>query len=87
MIRTLTILASLPFLAGCNIQDIIDPGADSQRDYEYRQSLLIQPANEAQKPIHIEADVHSEPVKPVCVITFRINRCDDQGNETDWYYL
>jgi hypothetical protein len=25
-------------------------------------------------------------VTPPCVVTFRVNRCDEQGNETEWYY-
>ena len=43
MIRVLPILAALPTLAACDLNDIINPGASSRAAYEYRQAGLIQP--------------------------------------------
>jgi hypothetical protein len=43
MIRALPILAALPTLAACDLNDIINPGASSRAAYEYRQASLIQP--------------------------------------------
>jgi len=85
MIRTILILSLSPFLAGCNIQDLTNPGAASREAYEHRQSLLIQPDTPTPKPIVVP--VHVEPTKPVCIVTYRINRCDENGNTVDWYYL
>jgi len=87
MIRTILILSLSPFLAGCNIQDLINPGAASREAYEHRQSILMQPVKETPKTIHVEPDVYREPTKPVCIVTYRINRCDENGNTVDWYYL
>ena len=43
MIRALPILAALPTLAACDLNDIINPGKSSREAYEYRQAGLIQP--------------------------------------------
>lgn len=82
MIRTIAILSTIPFLTGCNLNDLINPGADSRIAYEHRASMLMAP-----KP---EPEVQAAPViaqKPDCVVTFRINRCDSEGNPEPWYYL
>lgn len=82
MIRTFSIMASLPFLAACNLNDLINPGADSRIAYEHRASMLMAP-----KP---EPEIEAAPVivqKPTCQIVFRINRCDSEGNPEPWYYL
>ena len=42
MIRTILILSLSPFLAGCDLEDLINPGASSRAAYEYRQAGLIQ---------------------------------------------
>lgn len=39
MIRTLSILAALPCLAGCDLADLINPGKASQEAYAYRASI------------------------------------------------
>lgn len=41
MIRTLSILAALPCLAGCGLEQLFSPGS-SQARYEYQQSGFIQ---------------------------------------------
>ena len=83
MIRIILILSLSPFLASCDLNDLINPGAASREAYEHRQSLLIQPDT----PKAIVVPVHVEPTKPVCIVTYRINRCDENGNTVDWYYL
>lgn len=83
MIRLLLTLGIAPTLAGCDISNLTNPGAASREAYQHRQSLLIHP--DTPKPIVVP--VHVEPTKPVCVVTYRINRCDEQGNPVDWYYL
>lgn len=85
MIRTILILSLSPFLASCDLNDLINPGAASREAYEHRQSLLIQPDTLTPKPIVVP--VYVEPTKPVCIVTYRINRCDENGNTVDWYYL
>jgi hypothetical protein len=57
MIRALPILAALPTLAACDIENLINPGKASREAYEYRQAGLIQTpkaqeaTNIAQTPI------------------------------------
>jgi len=51
MIRALPILAALPCLAGCGLEEIFSPGS-SQTRHEYRQAGLIQPPK-AQEATHI----------------------------------
>lgn len=48
MIRTLPILAALPTLAACDIENIINPGKASREAWEYRQAGLIQTPNTPQ---------------------------------------
>lgn len=69
MIRTLSILAALPCLAGCGLEELFSPGA-SQARYEYQQAGLIQtpaapitprPTQVAEIPVTAAADV-PEPV-------------------------
>jgi len=79
MIRTILILSLSPFLAGCNINDIINPGADSQRAYQHRQSFLIQPDTPKPKPIVVP--VHVDPTKPACYAIFRVRACSETGEE------
>jgi len=79
MIRTILILSLSPFLAGCNIQDLINPGAASREAYEHRQSLLIQPDTPAPEPIVVQ--VHVEPTKPACYAIFRVRACSETGEE------
>ena len=52
MIRTIIILSLSPFLASCDLEDIINPGASSRAAYEYRQAGLIQ-TPKAQEATHI----------------------------------
>lgn len=52
MIRALPILAALPTLAACDIENIINPGKASREAYEYRQEGLIQPPK-SQEATHI----------------------------------
>lgn len=56
MIRTLSILAALPCLAGCNLDDLINPGASSKEAYEYRASIMsteAPPAPETPEPTQV----------------------------------
>ena len=39
MIRTLYILAALPCLAGCDLADLINPGASSKAAWEAREAI------------------------------------------------
>ena len=52
MIRALLILAALPTLAACDLNDIINPGASSRAAYEAREAIIT-PARTivAQTPI------------------------------------
>lgn len=79
MIRLLTLpLLALP-LAGCPALDVME-GKESpyKAAHEARTSLLIP---------EVEVATMLDVVAPKqCVVTFRINRCDEQGNEVDWYY-
>ena len=52
MIRALPIIAALPTLAACDIENLINPGKASREAYEYRQAGLIQPPK-AQEATHI----------------------------------
>lgn len=67
MIRTLSILAALPTLAACDIENIINPGKASREAWEYRQASLIQtpitpqPTQVAEIPVPAVVDV-PEPV-------------------------
>ena len=67
MIRTLPILAALPTLAACDIENIINPGKASREAWEYRQAGLIQtpiapqPTQVAEIPVPAAVDV-PEPV-------------------------
>jgi hypothetical protein len=50
--------------------------------------LEILAGNESPAKLYLEeVAVASElSVTPPCVVTFRVNRCDESGNETEWYY-
>lgn len=71
MIRTLSILAALPCLAGCDIGNFLNPGASSKAAYEYRASITTtdaqaapeapQPTQVAEIPVPAAVDV-PEPV-------------------------
>lgn len=67
MIRTLPILAALPTLAACDIENIINPGKASREAWEYRQAGLVQtpitpqPTQVAEIPIPAAVGV-PEPV-------------------------
>jgi hypothetical protein len=52
MIRAILILSLPPFLAACDLNDIINPGKAIREAYEYRQAGLIQPPK-AQEATHI----------------------------------
>lgn len=71
MIRTLSILAALPCLAGCDIGNFLNPGKASREAYEYRASIMAteaspapetpQPTQVAERPVPAAVDV-PEPV-------------------------
>jgi len=71
MIRTLSILAALPCLAGCDIGNLITPGKASREAYEYRASITAteataapitpRPTQVAEIPVPAAVDV-PEPV-------------------------
>jgi len=43
MIRTLPVLAALPCLTACDLNDLFSPGKASREAYEYRASITSQP--------------------------------------------
>lgn len=50
--------------------------------------LEILAGNESPTKLYLEeVAVASElSVTPPCVVTFRVNRCDEHGNEIEWEY-
>lgn len=73
MTRLVALLLTLP-LAACDGLEIL-AGNESPTKLYLEQSGAI------------EVAVASElSVTPPCVVTFRVNRCDERGNETEWYY-
>jgi hypothetical protein len=62
MIRTLSILAALPCLAGCNLDDLINPGASSKAAWEAREAITTPVRTQvAEIPVPAAVDV-PEPV-------------------------
>lgn len=60
MIRLLLPLAIAPTLSGCDLNDLINPGASSRAAFEYRDSITT-PLPPIQKPLQST----ESPVQPV----------------------
>lgn len=93
MIRTLSILAALPCLTGCDLADLINPGASSKSAWEAREAITtpvrtqvaeipVPAAVGAPEPVYVAPDPPAPyvppPRQPDCIHDlYAIYRCVD----------
>ena len=71
-------------IAACNLEALEGNESPYKVAHEIRQAVIIP---EAASVADVEVATMLDVVpKKQCVETFRVNRCDEHGNEIEWYY-